>query len=234
MAKKKIRRIVRKRKPATLETIEKRRETVRKKEDEKREAALAVFRAARTGAKKKLTERDLDIREMAAEYEAARETYKGGYKRIFPLTITPECKHYATLDRAVKFAKELDVDFSTYIKALFFMAHKWGNRAPYVAEIGSYKSEYSAKNRVAMYLEMSQETEVADVVGPVMPSPHIPDHVIDRQCERQLAVFMKEYGMSEEEVLLNFANGQQAHLYFDRRWLLANPTYSRLLRDGKV
>lgn len=216
----------------SLETLEKRRDTETKKLDEMKAKMLA----ARKKPKRVLTEMDKAVKDMAVAYEDALEQYKGCYIKVFPVALKEGGASYKLLQRAVGYAEELGVDKATYIKALFYMSDKWGNRSPKVHEIASFKSQNPAKERVKMYLaEVAAGDAKKDkkVVGPVTRIT-VPQSVKSNNSERQLRTFMRNYAISEEEVYKKFAKGSDAVLYFDRRWLMTKPVYLQLLRDGVV
>ena len=219
----------------SLDTLEKRRNTEAKNLNDIRDK----IRAKRGKGKKKTNPIRWEVREMADEYEDALRAYKGptvDIYHIYPDRIAEGSVHYKTLERAVLFAKELDVDFKTYIKALFYIHDKWWNKAPSTREVADYKTKVPAKERVARYLaeltsgEAKKEVKVVGAVKKVI----IPQSVKSRNSELQMKSFMKNHGMSEEEVLTTFAKGTDAFLYFDAEWLRLNETYVRLRREGKI
>lgn len=217
----------------SVETLEKRQDTKSKKF-----AALKdKIRANRLLPKNKLSEMDREVREMADAYEDAREEYYGVCKKIFVTRLIPGARWYSTLQRAVGFAKELKVTPEVYIKGLFYIADQWGNRAPKVQELADYKTKVTAQDRVNMYLQATRTgtTRIEKkVVGKLQPVAQVPQIVKSRQSAKQMQMFMKNFDMTEEEVLRTYAKGNEATMYFDRKWLLSLPLYLQLVEEGAV
>lgn len=208
----------------SLEALEKRQATIVKKNAE----AKARLRANKLKPKQELSETDRAVRDMAAAYEEALSEYRGeSFTRIFTKRLVPGVKWYAILARAVEFANEMELDFETYIKGLFYVADKWGNRAPKIQELSDYKTKMPAKDRVALFLK-EQPSKSSKVVGILQPKIEIPQAVKSMNSERQLRAFMRNLGLTEEQVLQKFAMTSDYVNYFDRKWLMGHPTYQHL------
>lgn len=217
----------------SLDSLEKRRNT----ETKKLEEIKAKIKAKRNQkSPPKSSPLKFDVREMADEYEDALKNYRGYRRQVFPNRIVEGSKSFQTLARAVQFAKELNVDYRTYVTGLFYIADKWWNKAPSLREISDYKTKIPAKERVSIYLQEIKQGEAKagkKVVGAVKKIV-VPESVKFRQSDIQMRSFMKNYGISEEEVFERFGQGKEAFLYFDKDWLLANETYLRLREEGRI
>ena len=213
----------------SVATLEKRQET-----KTKQLAALKdKMRANRNKPKKQLSKMDREVREMADAYEDAREEYYSVCKKIFVNRLVPGARWYSTLQRAVESAQELDVTYEVYVRGLFYFADQWGNRAPKVQELADYKTKVTAKDRVTMYLSRSIPVG-KKVVGVLQPAVVVPQEIKSRQSAKQLRMFMKNFGMTEEEVFKTYASGKDAARYFDRKWLMSLPLYQQLVKAGEV
>jgi hypothetical protein len=221
-------------KRSSFSTLEKRKDTESRKLDEIR--AKIEAKKLDKSEKPKRSMLRYEIREMADEYEAALSLYKNQPTRSFKNNIIESSRAGIMLGRAVKFAKELEVDFETYIKGLFYVHDKWWNKHPSTREISDYKTKIPAKDRVSMYLaalEAGDTSESIKVVSPVK-KVHIPQSVRHRNSELSMKAFMSNYSYTEEEVFTQFGQGTEAFLYFDADWLSKNETYLRLCREGKI
>lgn len=202
----------------------------------KRAKELAAQQKPRTNPE--VDQEFINAQNMAVAYEKALGEYKNHKTLNFlkSLTVTEAKQHrnYNIFVRAVKFADELNVDYTTYVKAQFYYFDKHFNKAPKVRHIASYKTKVPAKERVRLFLKEKNSLKEKKVVGPVIRAPKIPDSVKDRYSDKQLKEFMKNYSLTEKEVFIRFAKGSNAYLYFDRGWLLKNETYQKLKNAGKV
>ena len=216
----------------SLDAIEKRQNTKSKKFNDLKAKMLANRKKPR----RVVPPEHLAVRQMADEYESARDSYTGVTKKIFSNKIEEDNRWFKTLKRAVDYSAELGVDYKTYIKGLFFVSDKWGNRAPKVWELADYNTKVTAKERVSYYLSAISTKEVAAEKAIVSPVQRIiiPQHIKSMNSERQLAAFMKNHSMTEEEVFKKYASGKAATMYFDREWLYSKPSYITLLDAGEV
>lgn len=182
-----------------------------------------------------LTEERQKVQEMSMAYENAYSTYKnkieycntkGLIERSSPL--------YGIFSRAARFADDLGVDYSTYMRAMFYCSDKYGNRAPTPQECASFRSKRTAKDRVREYLLDHRKKEQKPIVGPVREAKPVSQAVRWQYSRQQMKTFMKNYGMSEEDVLREFARGRNAEQLFDKSWLAQNETYLRLREAGEL
>jgi hypothetical protein len=175
--------------------------------------------------------------EMAAEYEAALKIYrKKPFLKVFKTRVLSEQAHKVLL-RAANFAEELDVDYETYMKAQFWAMHEWFKRPPKLHQIASFKTKVPAKERVKLYLKATRQGQFnskREIRSLSRPAPKVSLSVRFQNSERQLRRLMKNYGESEEKILCRFASKRTSYTYFDREWLRENPTYQRLLQEGRI
>lgn len=215
---------------------EKRKETIARKQREQKEQIRANLNRPKKKVRGTSTLK-FEVRELADEYEDAYEDYTGKRKQFFKATIKEGTKSFELLARGVSFARELKVDLKTYIKALFWIEDSWHNRCLSTRMISDYKTNTPAKERVQIYLGKVKDGDAKvekKVVGPVSATPTIPQAHKDRNSERNLQRFMKNYGISAEEVFLKFGRPEIASSYFDRKWLKTHPVYVQLRAEQKI
>jgi hypothetical protein len=176
---------------------------------------------------------------MATAYEEALGQYQSNPTLHFIKhdMMQPGHKMHEVWVRAVQLADQLGVSYTEYVRAQFWAFDQWFSRAPKPYELASYKTKVPAQERVRLYMEALAKGELeADkkIINKVRSAPKVTRSVKFSFSERQMQQFMKNYGASEEQILKTFAKGKQANLYFDREWLLQNPTYQRLKTTGEV
>jgi hypothetical protein len=140
--------------------------------------------------------------------------------------------------RACQLAKELGVDFETYVRAQFWAFDKWYGTAPQIRQMFSESGENSAVGRVKQYLKTVRQGEHnpdKTIVSRAQPAPRMPVEVVLHKNETVFKEFQKNWKMTAEEVFINFAKTpQEANTYFDKRWLDQNPIYQQLRIDGRI
>lgn len=163
------------------------------------------------------------VAELARSYYSRVNDFNHQTNKILP-TIEKTHPNYRVFEKALKLAEELRVTAALYLDAQFYFFQSWFRRCPHVFELVGPKSQV----RVVRYLRL-EDKQKQDKGA--LPAPSINLESKFRTSERQLKTFMKNYSMTEEQVLKMFAQG---HDFFDSEWLKDNETYQKLKNSGEV
>ena len=85
---------------------------------------------------------------MAGEYSQQLRDYTGNRYLSWHKGGQLSKQAHTTLLRAATFAEELGVDYSTYVRAQFWVFDDWFRRPPKLHELASYNTRVPAKKRV--------------------------------------------------------------------------------------
>lgn len=170
------------------------------------------------------------ILEISLEYEKALSSYLNKPT----LKFLKRQKGYTGIwKRAVSHAEIAGLNFENYIKAQFYYFNKWFKRAPKPIECASTTSQLNSLERAKMF-KLAFGEKAAFNLNERSEATSPSSEVKGIYAAQQLQVFMRNYGMSEEEVFRTFAKGNDGFLYFDKEWLLNNQTYRKLKETGEI
>jgi len=187
------------------------------------------------GNGREITPNEQRAQKMAYAYEDALRKYACLPTLKFlrkPITSDHPATYHVWL-RAAMIAEGLEMGYDEYIKAQFFYFDKWFNKAPKPLDIASYKTERSALKRAMMY-RLEESAPKGNIVGPVRPTPAVPQSVKWTNSDRVLKSMSSNFKVSEEEILRVFAQKESADLFFDSSWLSQHPIYLKLKAAGEI
>ena len=173
----------------------------------------------------------LDVQEMALTYEKALSNYvRNPTLKYLKGLVKRDTREYGIWLKCVENAKELGVDYETYIRAQFYYFDKWRQCPPKAQECCSRKSERNSIYRVVAYLS-EEPNNKSTVLGPTK-SYFVPDRVKAEDSSWQMRAMMQNFKTDEKGVFLHF--GKQSVLYFDKEWLKNNNIYNSLVERGEI
>jgi hypothetical protein len=157
------------------------------------------------------------LREQVCEYQ--RKPFKRGFNHNTGLL--------KTILNAVRICEELSVTYEMHIQAQIYWFDKWFNRAPVIPDFISEK----ARLRTCRYVALQKSgVAIGAVRNVAVAAPAVSAEVLDKVNFTRLRNLCLAWGLSVEEVLINFGPSG----VFDQQWLEAQPLYQQLRKDGKL